>query len=181
MLTFASRKETKTMGYTHYFAFVNKEGKKDTKINKSKFAAASAIVKELAKTAEGMKIKLAGPDGKGKPIFTRKEIAFNGVGDEMCESFYMDADGRFMEEYVYGTPFCKTCREPYDLLVCLTLLAFKHVFKDRFDYSSDGTTREDMTDPESIAYWKSINWTPKIDDDWQTAYDIWEQSPFAKK
>jgi hypothetical protein len=36
--------------------------------------------------------------------------------------------------------FCKTARKPYDILVCVSLLAFKHAFynPDVFSFSSDG-------------------------------------------
>jgi len=40
--------------------------------------------------------------------------------------------------------FCKTARKPYDLLVCVSLLAFKHAFDnpDVFSFSSDGDNAE---------------------------------------
>ena len=169
------------MGYTHNFAFRDKKnGERTKKINKSKFAAASCIVKHFAEKVKEMGIEIAGPSGDGEPVINNKVIAFNGAGKNAYESFYMDADGSFMDGYHFSNPFCKTERKPYDLLVCLTLLAFKHVFKNEFFYDSDGTTRENINDPENIKYWQSINWTPRIEPEWQKAYDIWDNSPWGK-
>lgn len=40
--------------------------------------------------------------------------------------------------------FCKTNRKPYDILVCFSLLAFKHSFNDYkvFHFSSNGNDEE---------------------------------------
>ena len=40
--------------------------------------------------------------------------------------------------------FCKTARKPYDILVCVSLLAFNHAFDnpDVFTFSSDGDNEE---------------------------------------
>ena len=168
------------MGYTHNFAFVNKDGERTKKISKSKFAVASDIVKYFAEKVKEMGIEIAGVDGDGEPIINHEVIAFNGAGKNAYESFFMNADGSFMDDYRFGNPFCKTERKPYDLLVCLTLLAFKHIFKDKFVYDSDGTTRDNINYHENIRYWQSINWTPRIEPEWQKAYDIWDNGPWGK-
>ena len=83
--------------------------------------------------------------GKGLPKFLQDQIWFNG--DESKghdhETFYLkwnkkDEDG----EDLWG--FCKTARKPYDLLVCMSLLALENAFQDPkvFSYSSDGDEPE---------------------------------------
>lgn len=84
---------------------------------------------------------IKGPMGTGLPIFLQNEIAFNGDESKHLdhESFYItwnnkDEDG----EDLYG--FCKTARKPYDILVCMSLLALEESFNDPkvFSFSSDG-------------------------------------------
>jgi hypothetical protein len=75
--------------------------------------------------AEG--IKLAGPDGTGSLVLTQDTIAFNGVGDEAHESFWIDrvpeapawksADSE--KEKFFS--FCKTANKPYDPVVVAAL------------------------------------------------------------
>lgn len=162
------------MGYTHYFAFLDKEGNRTNKIDKGKFALASDIIKNFAEKLTKKGLILAGPLGEGSPIFDHKLIAFNGKGDDSCESIYIDREGSFVSNYrsavqhhgywygVIGQAFCKTDRNPYDILVCLTLLTLKSVFKDQFEFHSDGLGKVGAT--------KSV--------EWEKAYEVWNN--FAK-
>lgn len=83
--------------------------------------------------------------GKGLPKFLQDQIWFNG--DESTgldhETFYltwnnMDSEGKD------NWGFCKTARKPYDVLVCMSLLALENAFQDPkvFSYSSDGDEPE---------------------------------------
>ena len=150
------------MGYTHYFKF------KDHKnIDKDKFAVASGIANCFYNKIKGF-VDIAGGDGTGTPVFNENEVYFNGAGEDGCETFYIDREGKFME-FCFGKAFCKTCRNPYDILVCLTLLAFKFAFGDDFTYTSDGNTREDS----------EKNGRP-IESEWKDAYEYWDASPWGK-
>ena len=156
------------MGYTHYWDFKGIAPKNviDAPI---KWQRASELIQLIVKKAEERGIKIVGGNGEGKPKFTRKCISFNGAGDDSHESFVL----------IYDEPstfdFCKTCREPYDLVVATSLLALKYVYGEDFQYDSDGITREGIKDEEQIAYWKSINYTPKIEEEWEQAYELWEE------
>ena len=158
------------MGYTHYWRFKGEVAPKDLKNGRDNFFKASAIIAKALHKVNEKKIKVCGGNGEGLPRISDDYISFNGcrADDEHCETFSIDInDG--------GFNCCKTCREPYDLLVCLSLLAFKYVFGEDFIYKSDGVTRESINDPEKIAYWRQIGWTPKVDDDWEYAYKVWDE------
>lgn len=158
------------MGYTHYWNFKNDTAPKDIENGEEKFAKAANLGARLCDKVRKRGIEICGGDGHFNPTFCAARVCFNGNAEkgEEHETFYIDTeDGAFN--------FCKTARKPYDLLVCLMLLAFKYYFKDDFEYSSDGVTRESIKEPESLEYWKSIGWEPKIEDEWETAYKVWEQ------
>lgn len=83
--------------------------------------------------------------GKGLPKFLQNEIWFNG--DESKghdhETFYLTWNKKSdTGEDLWG--FCKTARKPYDILVCMSLLALEESFNDPkvFSYSSDGDESE---------------------------------------
>lgn len=166
------------MGYTHYWKFKEWDSKKgmlktaapkDVENASAKWAQATELIQKIIKKAEERGIKIAGCNGEGKPRFDERYISFNGRGENSHESFYLD----------YESPcafdFCKTAREPYDLVVATSLLALKYVYGDNFEYSSDGVTRESIKDPDKIAYWERIGYTPKIGEEWEQAYELWEE------
>lgn len=157
------------MGYTHYWEFKGKVAPKDLQDGENKFAKVAGIVKVCLKKVTGKGIRIAGGMGDGEPIICDTAIVFNGKGDESYETFairYHDGEWNF----------CKTARKPYDLLVCLTLLAFKEVFGDDFSYRSDGITREDYENRETNEYWKKIGFVPEgPEKEWQKAYEVWDE------
>ena len=156
------------MGYTHYWNFKNKVAPKDIENGRLKWELAISKVKLALEYVQKKGIKIADGGGTNKPHIGKNAICFNGYGKEMCETMYITyKDG--------GFSFCKTERKPYDLLVCLTLLAFKETFGDDFEYTSDGITKEEYEDRENNEYWKSINFVPEgPGKEWQEAYDAWE-------
>lgn len=163
------KQKNKVMGYTHYWNFKNKVAPAEIENGRLKWELAVNKVKEALAYVQSKGIEIAGWDGTGKPIVNTKEISFNGAGQGRCETMYISyKDGSWS--------FCKTERKPYDLLVCLTLLAFKDAFGDDFEYTSDGITKEDYEDRENNEYWKKINFVPKgPEKEWQDAYDAWEE------
>lgn len=106
------------MGYTHYW-----EQKRHFTIAEWKVICddVATILKEA--TAQG--IALA--DGLGEPgtspVITKKDIRFNGVGDDSHETFYIERRIR-KPDYEGRTPgfdFCKTAQKPYDPVVVAVL------------------------------------------------------------
>jgi len=158
------------MGYTHYWEFKGKVAPSKIENGKEKWELVTSKVKEALKYVKGKGIRIGNWDGtKEIPTITENIISFNGMGKDAHETFCIP----FKEE---GWRFCKTARKPYDLLVCLTLLAFKEAFGDDFEYTSDGITKEEYEDRENNEYWKSINFVPEgPGKEWQEAYDAWEK------
>ena len=79
--------------------------------------------------------KIKGGLGEGTPMINESQIWFNG--DEKKD---MDHETFGIIWNKNGQDFCKTNRKPYDLLVCVTLLAMRDSFKGTgaFTFSSDG-------------------------------------------
>ena len=186
------------MGYTHYWTL------KKSANDPVRFKEAVELFKELwaaapktftgegwDKKTESWKKKrfkkenlLKGGLGEGEPVITDTCIKFNGDAKYELdhETFCIDLADFTDPENNWSRrengdiwDFCKTARKPYDLAVCLALMAFKDVFGDDFEYSSDGVTREGIKDPESIKYWKSINWKPEIEYEWKRAYRVYDK------
>lgn len=85
-------------------------------------------------------------------FFTHKDmgikgeaIAFNGMGNEGCETFIIEKNPDDMGEF----NFCKTNDRPYDLMVTATLLLCAGYAEGALDIGSDGE-----------------------DEDWQPAVDL---------
>lgn len=184
------------MGYTHYWTL------KKSANDPARFKEAVELFKELwdeapktytadvwDKKAEAWKTKrfkkenlLKGGLGEGDPVITDTCIRFNGDAkyDLDHETFCLDLadftaeDGYNRKENGDVLDFCKTARKPYDLAVCLALMAFKDVFGDDFEYSSDGVTRENLKDPDCIAYWERNGLDPDIEHEWKRAYKVYD-------
>lgn len=186
------------MGYTHYWTL------KKSANDPARFKEAVELFKELWANVQKTfvitagwddekkkwvkkRVKkedlLHGWDGTGVPTFKDDEICFNGD-----KTYGLDHETFRISLQDLTNPdawcnrrdngdvwdFCKTARKPYDLAVCLALLAFKDVFGDDFEYSSDGVTRESIQDKENIKYWKSIGWKTKVEDEWKRAYKVYD-------
>lgn len=144
------------MGYTHYLSRP-KELDKDTWINFIEDVKKLKVnLPEYSKNAGGYykidKLELAGGDGTGQDYLGSDAICFNGSqkNDLWHETFHIrrkvilsdrktpDENGRYHE-------FCKTARKPYDLYVCLVLIALKYHFNNEVEISSDGTMPDDWS------------------------------------
>ena len=157
------------MGYTHYWEFKDNIAPKDFKDGENKFARAAELIRKAYNKVTEMGIEIADGMGEGEPTISNKEVCFNGKGDESCETFGIQAnDGEWN--------FCKTARRTYDLLVCVSLLAFKEAFGDEFSYKSDGITKEAYENRENNKYWKQIGFVPEgPEEEWMEAYKVWEE------
>ena len=74
----------------------------------------------------------------------------NGIGKEGYESFHFTVtdEGTLAQysEWAGGHfAFCKTARNPYDVVVCAILIAAKHWFGEEIRVSSDGTWNGEWT------------------------------------
>lgn len=159
------------MGYTHYWNFRGENAPVNFENGAEKFAKAAHLGVKLCDKVRERGIEICGGDGNGNPAFGRGKVVFNGSAEkgESCETFSV-----YPNDGVWD--FCKTGEKPYDLLVCLMLLAFKHFFGDDFEYRSDGITKEAYENRENNAYWKQIGFVPKgVDKGWATAYEVWEE------
>lgn len=157
------------MGYTHYWEFKDNIAPKNFKDGENKFARAAELIRKAYNKVTEMGIEIADGMGEGEPTISDREVYFNGKGDESCETFGIQAnDGKWN--------FCKTARRPYDLLVCVSLLAFKEAFGDDFSYKSDGITKEAYENRENNKYWKQIGFVPEgPEEEWMEAYKVWEE------
>jgi hypothetical protein len=112
-------------------------------------------IKAFAKIAEDIKKTMANlPDptiikggvGEDEPEITPNRIWFNGDASKdldhetfVISLFSMDTFQSFEDIAEKGTfGFCKTARKPYDFLVCVSLMVFKHHLGADFKVSSDG-------------------------------------------
>lgn len=133
------------MGYTHYF-IQEKPLKEDLMVLLDGFA----MLAEYAKEELGIKIcgAYGEPDTdyeinlKGMPY-----IAFNGASyvdeDLSCDTFHLSiaVEGEAYEPGVIGAyNFCKTNRNPYDILACATLILMAAVGNNEvWGINSDGS------------------------------------------
>jgi len=126
------------MGYTHYWTY-NPNEIKDTEELRMRFRAAVFIIKLAHKTIKREKLcVIRGGLGVGKPIMNESQVWFNG--DEKTGMDHETFDMKWYPEGGIAKDFCKTNRKPYDILVCVSLIAFKYFFNNPkvFNFSSDG-------------------------------------------
>lgn len=102
------------MGYTHYW-------KNAQEINPEQWGQFKSKCEKIISTlSDILEVKEVSGD----------LIHFNGIGEDSHEDFYVTREAIDFE-------FCKTARKPYDLPVCMCLLALKAVC-NWVDISSDG-------------------------------------------
>lgn len=134
------------MGYTHYWY-------RKKAINQAAFSQIRADFQKLLPVFERTGIQLADGMGKGKPVLTATNIAFNGKGADSYETFAFPqllvprswespkADGNYFQ-------FCKTAERPYDVAVTAFLIIAKHYLHNGITITSDG----DASDWEAARY-----------------------------
>lgn len=124
------------MGYTHYWTFT--KGKRGTSAETE--AAYQKAMLECARVVRYWYLQNGGISGytaHTKPG-AYGGLTFNGKGAEGCETFIMRE--HYSENDRVG--FCKTGRQPYDVLVVACLAILKYRLKDAFDLGSDGTRHD---------------------------------------
>lgn len=105
------------MGYTNYYHTRHQEN--------NKFPA--KFVEDVKTIVDNSPCKIVGWDNdelESKPVITEDRISLNGAGEAGSEPFVMTPDGRnmFGELSDEAYRFCKTCRNPYDLIVKAILI-----------------------------------------------------------
>lgn len=126
------------MGYTHYYqrSLDSNDPELYDKVRKGFI--------ELVKMAELNGITVADAFGEKAGAWQAdgERIAFNGLGEESCEtfSFYqiVPPQPHWRENEKTYFDFTKTNYRPYDALVCATLILIKDVYGSQIEVSSDG-------------------------------------------
>lgn len=95
------------------------------------------LVADVEKIISEAPCAINGWDGTGEPVVTTEEIRLNGneLNDESCETLLIENGNQ-------SWGFCKTARQPYDLVVA-TILRRVKFFNPSFDVSSDGGNEEE--------------------------------------
>ena len=117
------------MGLTHHWKYRKH-------LPKRRLVEAVLDIKAVAEVLQQRGIALAGPNGKGDPVFAvigNVGVAFNGAGENAHESFSFP---NFPEQ----ADFCKTARKPYDLAVTAALVVLKHHLRESITVGSDEVT-----------------------------------------
>ena len=145
------------MGYTHYWTY-NPNEILDTEELRARFRFAVDIIKKAHKEIKKNKkfihagqaggyydeqpCIIRGGLGQGTPMINESEVWLNG--DEKTGMDHETFGIRWFPSGGKERGFCKTARKPYDILVCVSLLAFKRAFDnpDVFTFSSDGNNAE---------------------------------------
>jgi hypothetical protein len=126
------------MGYTHYWTY-QPNNMLDTETLRRCFRVAVETINQAHKLIKKRKhCIIRGGLGKGSPMINESEVWFNG--DDKTGMSHETFGIRWFPSGGEVKGFCKTARKPYDILVCVSLLAFKHAFNDSdvFSFSSDG-------------------------------------------
>lgn len=140
------------MGYTQFWTY-NPNEILDTEELRRKFRVAVQTIDQAHKKIKKNKFRhkgqaggcyddqpciIRGGLGEGTPMINESQVWFNG--DEKTGMSHETFNIQWFPSGGEVKGFCKTARKPYDLLVCVSLLAFKHAFDDPnvFTFSSDG-------------------------------------------
>ena len=109
------------MGYTHYYyqkkSFTPKQWVSLSKDARTIIAACDTLGIALRREFDDPRL----------PLVDASQIRFNGEREQGHETFFLDKDKPANSSWRADEPeyfaFCKTARKPYDLAVCLVLLA----------------------------------------------------------
>lgn len=122
------------MGYTHYF-------QQQREVTDKEWTAIMTDAANIIQAAinSGIVLVREYDDQKEKPYVGLDLIAFNGLGENGHETFYLPKEmeaGRGTDKYRFN--FCKTARKPYDDAVAAILLSMNHHAPGAWDIGSDG-------------------------------------------
>jgi len=140
------------MGYTHYWDYEpDKIDDLEEVRNQFDWGVTRILqaLREIELGREDGDCIIKGGFGVGKPMINESQVWFNGNANKG-----MDHETFAIKWCDNATKwnFCKTARKPYDLLVCVALLAFNEAFANYpgvFSYSSDGE-EEDWVEAKKL-------------------------------
>jgi hypothetical protein len=115
------------MGYTQYFS-------QQAEIAEGTWELIATDARRIIGAARGQGIEIRGWDGTGDPVVDENEIRLNGDASAGLdhETFALLRKGS-------GFGFCKTARQPYDVVVTSILVrAQQHAGEETIRLSSDG-------------------------------------------
>ena len=125
------------MGYSHSYVIPERAD--------PRFAEIARDVNDIIAASEIPMGDAQGNPGS-QPLLGPELIRLNGIQPQHCESFLYPAPS--------GWAYCKTGYQPYDVIVCATLMAMKHHLQENVAISSD----RDLDGPE-----------------WQAAYRLYRR------
>ena len=126
------------MGYSHSYTL--------QKHADPRFAEITRDVNDII-TASEIPMGDANGNPGSQPQLGPELIRLNGIQPQHCETFLYPAPE--------GWEYCKTGYQPYDVIVCATLMAMKHHLQENVAISSDGN----LDGPE-----------------WQAAYQLYRRA-----
>ena len=109
------------MGYSHSYTL--------QKHADPRFAEITRDVNDII-TASEIPMGDANGNPGSQPQLGPELIRLNGIQPQHCETFLYPAPA--------GWEYCKTGYQPYDVIVCATLMAMKHHLQENVAISSDG-------------------------------------------
>lgn len=117
------------MGYTHYWQYkrlpgLSTEGRR--------------MLREILAEAYCQGIIQREYDLAERPVLTKTEIRFNGVGENGHETFCFNVGEPANRPSGWHFSFCKTVHKPYDDVVMRVLIVLKHIYRDLLAVTSDG-------------------------------------------
>jgi hypothetical protein len=126
------------MGYTHDW--------KQGDFTKAEWADIKRDVAVILQKAMEEGVTIGDAFGEVGAVFRTEawgeDIAFNGFGDESCETFWIGQKRAPLESWQTpaqrGRAFCKTARRPYDVAVTACLCYLESVYPKKLQADSDG-------------------------------------------
>ena len=109
------------MGYSHSYTLQEHAD--------PRFAEITRDVNDII-TASEIPMGDANGNPGSQPQLGPELIRLNGIQPQHCETFLYPAPS--------GWEYCKTGYQPYDVIVCATLMAMKHHLQENVAISSDG-------------------------------------------
>lgn len=121
------------MGYTHYWNQTRDFSKTEwNEVTQNVCAIVCEAVERGVPIGNGFGEKMP----KGAPETGEYHVAFNGIGEDRCETFWLD---KLLPEGVSKAfNFCKTRNRPYDIAVVACLCYLESAFPDHISVGSDG-------------------------------------------
>ena len=123
------------MGYTHYW-------RQDRDFTKPEWETLVSSVSKILEVCKNNRIDLVSGkwESSDPPEVNGETIHFNGRKEDGHETFVIERIKPDLQPWMGGEhmDFCKTAQKPYDLAVCMVLLAINQFCPGVMRISSDG-------------------------------------------